>query len=628
MKINHVPGIPLRLFPGLTRNPTDGISDYIADNCTVAIFTGQTPSENELWNITDINNYINSHVSQLVHQETCSFKFTYNGYAQKRTIQKWPVVVKKFFAKVDPVTFNKGTRSPYHLNQYQPGTGTGNIVGVPLYPSTFNSSTNLEEVIGIESTGSTKETSTQENGKTVVKKVSLWALIKIPDKDVTQNTTGNDLILFVPNVGTNKDDSIYLSTTEFVGLKGQPEPETTGDINDPVHVSQVELRNITLSYFQSYMITDTVISHEQLNPNNPDQVAVDLVTKKYIYFNKIWGKRISDAYRDCFVSSTTASGYLLKTDPTTNYNINLLPSLMLPNIVGLWSSSLNIGISVSNEYNNILYKYDTVTSKWTTTLLNITTIVPSYAYLINQSLLNIIDEINSKNLNGTLPTFLQAVTNGWFRRSISDAPYATLFENKTLSQFLIKYILCSLYNNDVKNSVRQILVTLGFTLNNINRALDGFIGIDLNPTKFNTIYDQDKRLLTIKNETPSKLVERYNKSVKNITNEQLYLFFPRLNNTQSLYGANKDNASWEYVQGSGALRTSIYSPGNNVSFIDPQKILNGEVLTASTPRMSVYDYTAISIGTIGSNSDLEYEQLDTIDYIDAIYAKVRVPNCF
>jgi hypothetical protein len=45
-------------------------------------------------------------VSQLVHQETCSFKFTYNGYAQKRTIQKWPVVVKKFFAKVDPVTFN------------------------------------------------------------------------------------------------------------------------------------------------------------------------------------------------------------------------------------------------------------------------------------------------------------------------------------------------------------------------------------------------------------------------------------------------------------------------------------------------------------------------------------------
>ena len=76
------------------------------------------------------------------------------------------------------------------------------------------------------------------------------------------------------------------------------------------------------------------------------------------------------------------------------------------------------------------------------------------------------------------------------------------------------------------------------------------------------------------------------------------------------------------------LRTSIYAPGNNVSFVDPQKILDGEVLTASTPRISVYDYTAISIGTIGSNSDLEYEQLDTIDYIDAIYAKVRIPNKF
>ena len=52
MIINYVPGLALRFFPGLSREPNDAVAEYIVNNAKIAIFTGTAPTEQALWNLT------------------------------------------------------------------------------------------------------------------------------------------------------------------------------------------------------------------------------------------------------------------------------------------------------------------------------------------------------------------------------------------------------------------------------------------------------------------------------------------------------------------------------------------------------------------------------------------------
>lgn len=623
MKMNHVPGIPLRVFPGLTRDPYAGVPDYIASNCKIAIFTGTTPTENELWNITNLEDYITLNENKLIMTETCQFKFTYDGSQQKRVIQKWPVGITEFDALNSPTTFNKGTLSPYHLNQF---TGEFDAQGKPIekYSQTLNSLTNLEEIISIEPTGKTNETSTMENGKTVIKKQNLWALVKIPDKDVTLNTTGNDLILFLPNVGTDTKDTVYLSSSTF-------------QQND-----KVELRNVTIALFQSYLITDTVISHEYLDPKNLEQVAVNHVTQKSIYINKVWGKRISESYRDAFVSQTTFQGRFAQYNPNlgdltknpilstavSTINISLLSSFA--SYAGFFSQD-SFGPYVVDGFKLYPRSYDgTVWSETLETIVNKDII---YLFMINQSCLNIIDEINSRALAGTLTTIRQAITNGWLTHKTNSYMLEKFdkytLDNNLLASILIKAMIQQTpFNENLKNGIKQILISLNISSNTIDRALTGICPIKVDISKYISEYNDSTRILTIKNEEPASLYTRYYKEIKNAFNEQMWLFFPRVLNTKEIYDNNSFPITFRGTGPNYYGGNTFVAPGMNASFVDPNNILNDIPVTVDTKRTSIYDYTAISIGTTGSGSDLEYEQMDIIDAIDAIYAKVRIPNCF
>ena len=68
---------------------------------------------------------------------------------------------------------------------------------------------------------------------------------------------------------------------------------------------------------------------------------------------------------------------------------------------------------------------------------------------------------------------------------------------------------------------------------------------------------------------------------------------------------------------------------SSVSYPATSKVIDGEVVDNSTQRIRQQDYTAISIGLTGNgNTDLEYDLLDTIDYIDSFTAMIKIPNKF
>ena len=66
MKINYVPGLALRFFPGLSREPYDAVDTYVASNCKIAIFTGTAPTEQSLWNLTNFDDYVTANTDKLV----------------------------------------------------------------------------------------------------------------------------------------------------------------------------------------------------------------------------------------------------------------------------------------------------------------------------------------------------------------------------------------------------------------------------------------------------------------------------------------------------------------------------------------------------------------------------------
>ena len=587
MKINYVPGLALRFYPGLSRELYDAVDTYVATDCKIAIFTGTAPTEPEMWNLTNFTNYVTANADTLVYQETTQLQFSYDGFKHKRVIQRYPVDSTAITPLIAPIA------------QDQAEIDLGAI-------KTDN---------------------------------SLYALIYCPDKDTTLNTVGNDLVLLVPNVGTGSTDFCSLSKTNF----------TAGE--------SMYFRNLTISLFQGYQVTDTLVTEQQPDPENPGQylpVAVD--SKKSVYLNKVWGNRISEAYRDCFISR---SSFLLKSYINSNTIRNIYTSSY-----DYFTNYLQDFIMIPEHpgYNPVAYskvfalrKFNKTTGLWENShLFNELDTKVYKGFLGNQSLINLIDEINTKALLGQLGSLSNLVTSGttltfnttnrfcflqgggpinypvYSFTNAEPAPLKLLHGTTPGPQtkdiipgLLVKYIINQSHvSENLKNSITQLLIESGFDEGMVNSALKSIVPIDFDLTKYSSAYDKDQNILTIQNGTPSKLKNRYKKTINNPTNEQMYIILPRYLNRAAIenpYVLNYDPT---------VLIASEWSI-SSVSYPATSKVIDGEVVDNSTQRIRQQDYTAISIGVTGNgDTDLEYDNLDVIDYIDSFTAMVKIPNKF
>lgn len=587
MKINYVPGLALRFYPGLSRELYDAVDTYVATGCKIAIFTGTAPTEPVMWNLTNFTNYVTANADTLVYQETTQLQFSYDGFKHKRVIQRYPIDSTVITPLIAPIA------------QDQAEINLGAI-------KTDN---------------------------------SLYALIYCPDKDATLNTVGNDLVLLVPNVGTGSTDFCSLSKVNFAAGES------------------IYFRNLTISLFQGYQITDTLITEVQEDPENPGQnINVPVDSKKSVYLNKVWGQRISEAYRDCFISRSTMllksyvnSGGATRQDYTSSYDhlSNYMQDfLMTPDD------------NSSSGGNNVLFalrKYNKTTGQWENSHLFSELSTKIYkGFLGNQSLINLIDEINTKALLGQLGSLSNLVTSGTtltfnttnrfcFLQGGGPINYPVYyFTTKVIPQLnaltgtapgpqtkdilpglLVKYIINQSHvSENLKNSITQLLIELGFDEGMVNSALKSLIPIDFDLTKYSSAYDKDQNILTIQNGTPSKLKNRYKKTIHNPTNEQMYIILPRYLNRSAIenpFVLNYNPAGFHQSE------WSISS----VSYPATSKVIDGEVVDNSTQRIRQQDYTAISIGVTGNgNTDLEYDNLDVIDYVDSFTAMVKIPNKF
>jgi len=585
MKINYVPGLALRFYPGLSRELYDAVDTYVATGCKIAIFTGTAPTEPEMWNLTNFTNYVTANADTLVYQETTQLQFSYDGFKHKRVIQRYPVDSTVITPLIAPIA------------QDQAEIDLGAI-------KTDN---------------------------------SLYALIYCPDKDATLNTVGNDLVLLVPNVGTGSTDFCSLSKVNFAAGES------------------MYFRNLTISLFQGYQITDTLITEVQEDPQNPGQnINVPVDSKKSVYLNKVWGQRISEAYRDCFISRSTMllksyvnSSGVSKASHTSSYDYltNYMQDfIMTPDNL----SPVSYGMAFS------LRKFNKTTGLWENSHLFSELDTKVYkGFLGNQSLINLIDEINTKALLGQLGSLSNLVTSGTtltfnttnrfcFLQNGNPVNYPVYIFNPDIPQLkalngttpgpqtkdiipglLVKYIINQSHaSENLKNSITQLLIELGFDEGMVNSALKSLIPIDFDLTKYSSAYDKDQNILTIQNGTPSKLKNRYKKTIHNPTNEQMYIILPRYLNRSAI-----ENPFVLNYKTDGFI-LSEWSM-SSVSYPATSKVIDGEVVDNSTQRIRQQDYTAISIGVTGNgNTDLEYDLLDVIDYVDSFTAMVKIPNKF
>lgn len=587
MKINYVPGLALRFYPGLSRELYDAVDTYIASNCKIAIFTGTAPTEQQVWDLSNFSAYVTANTANLVYQETTQLQFTYDGFKHKRVIQRYPVDSIAISPLVAPIA-----QDPAAIE-----------AGALETPN------------------------------------SLYALVYCPDKDTTLNTVGNDLVILVPNVGSGPTDFCSISKVNF----------TAGD--------SIYFRNLTISLFQGYQITDTLINGELEDPLNPGQMITGPVdSKKSVYINKVWGNRLSEAYRDCFISKGSmllksyynGAGAILQNGASSyDYYTNALQDwIMTPDILNL----------PSFNYIFALRKFNKTTGLWENShLFNELSTKVYKGFLGNQSLINLIDEINTKALLGQLGSVSSLVTSGTtltynttnrfcflqgngnpesyptYTFSVSGPAPLKLLNGTTpgpitkdiIPGLLVKYIINQSHvSENLKNSITQLLIELGFDEGMVTSALKSLVPIDFDLTKYSSTYDKDQNILTIQNGTPSKLKTRYKKTIHNPTNEQMYILLPRYLNRAAIENPYVLNYSTEGFHRSEWSMSSVSYPAT-------QKVIDGEVVDNSTQRIRQQDYTAVSIGVTGNGeTDLEYDLLDTIDYIDSFTAMIKIPNKF
>lgn len=591
MKINYVPGLALRFFPGLSRELYDAVDEYIASNCKIAIFTGTAPTEQQVWNLANFNDYVTANTANLVYQETTQLKFTYDGFKHKRVIQRYPI----------------------------DSTNITTLTGVVAQDSVAIAAGALETPN------------------------SLYALVYCPDKDTTLNTTGNDLVLFIPNVGSGATDFCSLSKTNF----------TSGE--------NIYFRNLTVSLFQGYQITDTLINGEYEDPLNPGQMITGPVdSKKSVYINKVWANRISEAYRDCFISRANNNFKIKCHTQTGGANLYDYTNVSFSAFTNYMSTGLVSDDDSGNAsaYIFSLRKYNKSTSTWENSTLFSEMSTKIYkGFLGNQSLIDLIDEINSKAILGQLGNIITLTATGvntvtWNSlhrfmfhdlngNAINYPPYPapsqipelyslngmTFNPGKidVLPALLVKYIINQSHVSDnLRNSISQLLIELGFDEGLVNSALKSVVPIDFDLSKYNSAFDATSGVLTIQNQTPAKLKTRYKKLINNPTNEQLYIVLPRYLNSWAI--ENPKLGENFAMNNPGSLYQGTFG---SVSYPATQKVIDGEVVDNTTQRIRQQDYTAISIGITGNgDSDLEYDLLDVIDYIDSFTAMVKIPNKF
>ena len=391
-------------------------------------------------------------------------------------------------------------------------------------------------------------------------------------------------------------------------------------------------RNLTISLFQGYQITDTLINGEYEDPLNPGQMITGPVdSKKSVYINKVWGNRLSEAYRDCFISKDTNFKYK---NTATFPNGTNIPAMR-------WSSYLQDDVisDTNNGYFYTLRSWNTTSNAWNNSVIPATEYdtIPYYGYLVNQSMLDLIDAINAKGLLGQLSSMTTIVdaaalgaVAGSTKRLHAIVTTSGLYNVPALnSQYnikdlvpglLAKLALASHSSINIKNSIKQVLIEQGFDEGMITSALRSVIPIGFDNTKYNSSFDSTSGVLTIQNQTPAKLKTRYKKSIQNPGNEQLYILIPRFMNRAAIenpYGSTQSGT------------TDVYISISSVSYPATQKVIDGEVVDNTTQRIRQQDYTAISIGVTGNGeTDLEYDLLDVIDYIDSFTAMVKIPNKF
>ena len=563
MLINYVPGLALRFFPGLSREPYDAVDTYVASNCKIAIFTGTAPTEQSLWNLTNFNDYVTTNTDKLVYQETTQLQFSYDGYKHKRVIQRWPVDSTPINPLMAPVAQD--------------------LTGIPEGEDPIESSNNL------------------------------YALVYCPDKDTTLNTTGNDLVFLLPGIGSGSTDFCSLSSTNF-------------QAGDPIY-----FRNMTVALFQGYQITDTLITEAQDDPENPGQtINVPVDTKKSIYINKIWANRISEAYRDCFVSRTS----FLTKGRTSGIETNpLVPVATYTSTVSFWnimqdSYLFQISLFVRKFF---LRKYNTQTMLWENSHLE-TQLDPKiyHGFIVNESMINLLNEINSKallrqfsSLNDLVITNATYLPTTRFITTPFDSTNGNIEQRQDLIPGLLaKYSFMQSHSSqDIKDSLTQLLIEQGLDEGMINSAIRSVVPIDFDPTQYSSSFDKDQNILTIQNSKPAKLKTRYKKSIHNPTNEKLYILLPRYIARAGI----ENDINWT----SGGNGSTHYSSISSVSYPATSQVLEGEVVDNSTQRIRQQDFTAISIGVTGNGkTDLEFDNIDVIDYIDSLTAMVKIPNKF
>ena len=575
MIINYVPGLALRFFPGLSREPNDAVAEYIVSNAKIAIFTGTAPTEQALWNLTNFEDYKTANADKLIYQETTQLKFSYDGFKHKRVIQRWPVDSTNITILNDKVA---------------------------------------QDLL-----------STPEGEDAISTPNNLYALVYCPDKDVTLNTTGNDLIFLLPNVGSGSTDFCSLSTTDF-----------TKD-------SKIYFRNLTVALFQGYQITDTLITEEQEDPENPGQmIDVPVDTKKSVYINKVWGVKFSEAYRDCFVSRNLVGAkynYVIDYTVYPPVSIGTLTKSTAYTIQDIMQDLANY--NYGGEYSSIflIREYDQNSQSWKNGYIAGTGMNSQIynGFIVNQAVIDLIDEINNRSILGSLP--LQNDLIAWVTADQNQLPkrffYPVTVESRLansqnfmdlLPGLLVKYLIHqSWYSKTLRVSYKQLMLELGFDESMIDRAIKSLVQLNMDNSKWNSSYDKDNNILTLQNNEPIKLKNRYKKAIQNPTNEALYILLPRY-----MIRSNFEN-SYPLVSTvkQGFITGGNFSSISSVTFPRTTKVLEGDNVDNFTQRVRINDYTAISIGQTGNGeTDLEYDLIDIIDYIDSLTVMVKIPNKF
>lgn len=667
MKINYVPGLPLRLFPQNSRDPYTAFKTFTQSDCDFVLMTGNCPDTDKLWNLTNLEDFLVENHSKLVYREKTQIRFTYDGNKQKRILQRMPIDSIEIFAQhgvipqdyTSNIVVSDGSAEYQEaFEQYQLALAEYNNL-LTIYerdfdqyqldleeynnPSDPENPTITEEPVapvapvaptepvapaptppeqpkgGIET--EMNPDSAIPEAKRIISDNGIYALIKIPHKEASANTAGNDLIMLISNVGSLPDDFISISDTNFIQGK------------------KFNLRNATVSIFQGYQITDQVLHREIEDASNPgESIQIPVNTKKAVHLNRVWGKYLAESYRNCFVSDqsfTWRFSDVLYAGSNRTYNDNTLA-------VEIQQTDTCNTLTVDpNNYTGAIdpiYLMNWNGTAWSGNLAKDIRVL-HYGVFINQAVVDIIDLINSKEINEEIPVWSSIVGKKWFASAATNTTFRD--KQRITAVTIIKFMLNQTWLSDAhKNSVAQILRELNIDENLIGRALKCIIPMTVTNSSWTMNLNSDSNILTMKNETPVRLYSRFRMSRNNPTNEQLYILLPRYLN-RSLIDQPLGNHYLEPVvpnPPTSPATTGDYSSTSNefrilgstsgVSFTRTQDVLDGELINYNSSKLRIYDYTAISVGLPGSGADMEVDVTHTIDYIDSIQAQIKLPNQF